>query len=170
MEFSRPFTRPSGSSAWADNGRNSVEEWKQPSGIVRVGRREIQRQRDAIAVDNQVVLRSRLTPIRRVWPCLLTPFLARTLSESMLARLQPIAAASPNQLSSVSCSRAQTSASCQSRSRRQQVEPLPQPNSCGSNRHGQPVLRTKTMPQSALRSGIRGRPPFGSGGSLGSNG
>jgi hypothetical protein len=45
-----------------------------------------------------------------------------------------------------------------SRSRRQHVTPLPKPISLGSIRQGMPLLRTKTMPESTARSGIRGLP------------
>jgi hypothetical protein len=44
-----------------------------------------------------------------------------------------IVASLPGQLSSVTCSRSQTPASCHSRSRRQQVVPLPHPSSIGNN-------------------------------------
>jgi hypothetical protein len=58
----------------------------------------------------------------------------------------------------------------QSRSRRQQVIPLPQPISWGRYSQGMPVFSTNKIPVSAARSGTRGRPPFGLGGSGGSNG
>ncbi len=96
------------------------------------------------------------------------PFLARTLSESTLARDQSMAASSPSQLRSLLVQPRQTPAACQSRSRRQQVVPLPQPSPFGNKRHGQPVRSTKTMPASAARSGTRGRPPLGFDGSFGS--
>jgi hypothetical protein len=98
------------------------------------------------------------------------PLLARTLSESTLDRLQSMTASSPSQFSSVSCNRCQTPAACQSRSRRQQVVPLPPPSALGNSRHGQPVRRAKMMPPSTARSGTRGRPPFGFGGSFGNRG
>ena len=66
--------------------------------------------------------------------------------------------------------RSQTPASCQSRSRRQQVIPEPQPISWGSISQGMPVFSTKMMPVKAARSGTRGRPPLGLGGSGGSSG
>jgi len=47
--------------------------------------------------------------------------------------------------------------------------PLPHPISRGSISHGMPLLRTKTIPVSTARSGTRGRPPFGFGGSGGSS-
>ncbi len=55
----------------------------------------------------------------------------------------------------------QTPATCQSRSRRQQVMPLPQPIFCGKSSHGMPLFNTNRMPANVARSGTRGRPPFG---------
>lgn len=135
-----------------------------------VGGREPHGQGNAVAVDRQVVFGAQLAAIRGVAAGLLAPLFARTLRESILALLQSTAAAPPNQLRSVSCNRSQTPASCQSRRRRQQVVPLPQPNPFGSNRHGQPVRRTKTMPVRATRAGMRGRPPLGFGRSFGRSG
>jgi hypothetical protein len=117
-----------------------------------------------------VVLGAGRTAVNGVRPSLFAPILARTLSESTLALDQSIAASSPSQLSSLESNFSQTPATCQSCSRRQQVVPLPQPNSFGSSRHGQPVRSTNTMPPRAARSGTRGRPPFGFGGSLGCRG
>ncbi len=67
-------------------------------------------------------------------------------------------------------SRSQTPAACQSRRRRQQVTPEPQPISWGSISQGMPDFSTKMMPVSAARSGTRGRPPLGLGGSGGNRG
>ena len=156
--------------ARANDRRDGIDEREQLGRVVSVGRREVNGQGDAVAVDDQVVLGAGLTAVDRVRAGRLAPLLARTLRLSTLARLQLTAASSPNQLSKVSCSRRKTPASCQSRSRRQQVVPLPQPSSVGSSRQGQPVRRTKMMPSSAARSGKRGRPPLGLGGSRGSSG
>ena len=54
----------------------------------------------------------------------------------------------------------------QSRSRRQQVIPLPQASSAGRYSQGKAGLPNR-MPSGKARSGIRGRPPCGSGGSDG---
>ena len=170
MELGRALLRTPGSPTRPDDGRDAVNECYQLGRIVGVGRGEADCQRDAVAIDHQVVLGARLAPVDRVRAGLLAPLLARTLRLSRLARPQSMAASSPNQFSSVSCSRCQTPACCQSRSRRQQVVPLPQPSSLASNRQGQPVRRTKMMPPRAARSGSRGRPPFGLGGSWGSRG
>jgi hypothetical protein len=59
-----------------------------------------------------------------------------------------------------SCSRSQTPAACQSRNRRQQVSPHPQPNSCGSIVHGMPLRKTNRIPVSASRLPTGGRPPL----------
>jgi hypothetical protein len=59
---------------------------------------------------------------------------------------------------------------CPSRRRRQRVMPLPQAISWGRISHGRPVLRTNRIPSSAVRSAIRGRPPFGLGRSGGRSG
>jgi hypothetical protein len=96
--------------------------------------------------------------------------LARTLRLSMLARDQSMARSAPSQLRIWRCSAAHTPAACQSRSLRQQVGPLPQPNSFGNSRQGVPVRRTKMIPPKAARSGMRGRPPLGFGCSLGRRG
>jgi hypothetical protein len=137
---------------------------------VGVGGREPHGQRNALPIHHEVVFGAELAAVDRVRPRLFAPLFARTLKLSRLDRLQSMAASSPSQLRSLSCSRCQTPACCQSRSRRQHVVPLPQPSSVGKSRHGQPVRRTKTMPPSAARFGTRGRPPFGFGGSFGSRG
>jgi hypothetical protein len=137
---------------------------------VGVGSRKADSERDTASIDDQVVLGTGLATVGRVRPALLAPLLARTLRLSRLARLQSIAASSPSQLRTLACKRSQTPATCQSLSRRQHVAPLPQPSSFGSSRQGHPVRRTKTMPPRAARSGTRGRPPLGLGGSFGKRG
>jgi hypothetical protein len=119
---------------------------------------------------HNVVLGAGLATVRRVRTDRFTPLFARTLKLSTLARDQAMRASSPSQFRRCSWSRCQTPASCQSRSRRQHVVPLPQPSSIGNKRQGQPVRSTKLMPPRVARSETRGRPPFGLGGSFGSNG
>jgi hypothetical protein len=170
VQFAGALAGATWSSSWSDDRGDGINEGEQLGRVVGIGRRETDRQRDTVPIHHQVVLGPGFATVDRVRPSLLAPLLARTLKESRLARLQLMAASSPSQLSSLSCSRCQTPASCQSRKRRQQVVPLPQPSSFGSSRHGQPVLSTNTMPARAARSGRRGRPPFGFGGSCGSRG
>ena len=135
-----------------------------------VGRRERYRERDALAVGNNVALRARFASIRRVLADLLAPLLAATLAESSEALDQSISSAFPSRSSKTRCNSRHTPASSQSRRRRQHLEALPQPISWGSISHGMPLLSTKTMPVSAAGFGTRGRPPFGLGGSGGSSG
>jgi hypothetical protein len=99
-----------------------------------------------------------------------SPLLAGTDAESMLARDQSMRPRLPSRSSNRWCNRSHTPAAFQSRSRRQHVTPLPQPSSAGNASHGQPVRRTKRMPVNTWRSEMRGRPPFGLGGSGGSSG
>ena len=112
MEFGWPFAR---SSPGPDDRGNGVDQREQLRRVVGVGRGEADRQRDAVPVDDEVVLRSELTAVDRVRSRLLTPLFARTLTLSTLDRDQSIAASSPSQLSSLVCNRFQTPASCQSR-------------------------------------------------------
>jgi hypothetical protein len=98
------------------------------------------------------------------------PRLARTLRLSTLARDHSITPSSPSEFSRVAWRRPQTPASYQSRSRRQQVDSLPQPSPVGRSRQGVPDRSTKMMPPRAARSGTRGQPPFGFGRSRGNSG
>jgi hypothetical protein len=87
--------------------------------------------------------------------------MARTEQLSNATFDQSISSATPNSSSNRRHTFSHTPASCQSRSRRQQVMPQPQFNSCGKYSQGQPVRSTNKMPVSAARSGTGGRPPFG---------
>jgi hypothetical protein len=170
VQLGRASARSPWLSPWSDDGWNRIDKRDELGGVVRVGGREPHSQRDAAAVNDEVVLGATLAAVDRVSSRLLAPLLARTLRLSTLARHQSIAAASPNQLWTVSCNRCHTPAFCQSRNRRQQVVLLPHPSALGTSRQGHPVLRTKTMPPRAARSETRGRPLLGLGGSLGSRG
>ncbi len=150
----RPPARP-------DNGRDRLDQRLEDARVVQVGRRQADGKWDPLAVHDQVVLGAELPTIGGVPPGGLAPFLARTLVLSRLARSQSIPPSSPNQFRIVRCRRSHTPASCHSRTRRQQVIPLPYPNSVGSRFHGIPVCSTKTIPPSAARSDIHGRPPLG---------
>jgi serine/threonine protein kinase len=84
-----------------------------------------------------------LAAVDRVCADEFPPRRARTLTLSMAALDQSTWPSSPSQSSSRWCSCSQTPACCQSRSRRQQVTPLPQPSSrAGSSRQGTPARRT----------------------------
>jgi hypothetical protein len=131
-------------------------------------------QRDALPVDQQMALRARRplgrAAIRRIRAGRGAPFWAGTLALSTLARDQSIRSAAPSWSTSTRCRRCQPPAVVQARRRRQQVTPLPQPSSWGSSSQGMPLVRTKRIPVSTARAGIRGRPPRGLGGSGGKSG
>jgi hypothetical protein len=167
MELVRPLPR---ATARALDRLDGIQQRLQHRPIIHVGGREQVREWNALALDGHMVFAAWFAPIRRVRAGLIAPPLARTLALSTLARDQSMASRAPKRSSSTRCSRCHTPARCQSRRRRQQVMPLPQPISWGSHSHGIPVCRTKMIPVSAARSGSRGRPPWGLGGSGGNSG
>jgi hypothetical protein len=170
VQLGRALPRPAGATARAEDRRDGVDQRLEEGRVVGVRRREADRQRDPVAVRDQMALRARFAAIRRIRPGLAAPPFAGTLALSRLARDQSIRSASPSQSSRVWCSRSHTPARCQSRSRRQQVTPLPQPASWGRYSQGSPVFSTKMIPVRQARSDTRGRPPFGFGGSGGISG
>jgi hypothetical protein len=149
---------------------DTLQDVLEDDGVVDVRGGQEDRQWEAIPIDDQVALRAGLAPIGRIRPGLFAPFFAGTLALSRLARLQSICPA-PSRRSRIAwwipC---QTPACSHSDSRRQHVIPHPQPISCGRSSHASPVFNTKTIPVRHARSGTRGRPPFGFGGSGGISG
>lgn len=107
--------------------------------------------RQPLAISNYMVLRAIFTSIRGVWPCFRPPKTARTEAESTIAREKSIWSAWRNLFNKVWCILSHTPAFCQSRRRRQQVIPEPQPISCGRSSHAMPVLSTNRMPVRAAR-------------------
>src|SRR5512135_1974746 len=87
------------------------------------------------------------------------PPFARTLTESMHTRDQSSSPLRPSSPSTAGCRASHTPARCHSRSRRQQVQPEPNPSSAGTAAQPIPVVRTNRMPSRASRSSRRGRPP-----------
>ena len=154
----------------ASNGRDAIQQVFQNFGIVNIGGRQQQSQRNALSIDEKMMFRARFAFVRRVGTGLVAPFFAATVAESTAARLQSICPARPNLSKSRWCNRSQRPALCHSFSRRQQVMPLPQPISLGSISQGMPLRRTNRMPVNAARSDTRGRPPFGFGFSGGNRG
>jgi hypothetical protein len=170
VELQRALARSPWPAARPEDRRDVVDEVLEEPRVVRVRRREAEDQGDTSAVDHKMALRARFAAIRRIRPGRFAPLFAGTLAASRLARDQSSWSASPNQSNSTWWSRCQTPASCHATSRRQQVEPLPQPSSAGSRPQGRPVFSTKMIPVRHARSGTRGRPPFGFGSSFGSSG
>jgi hypothetical protein len=115
-----------------------IDQRDQLGSLADIRRRREDRERVALPIHQNVIFRAWLAPIGRVLARLAAPFLAGTVAASALARLQSIWPASPSFWSMRRCSFCQTPASCQSRSRRQQVIPEPQPISWGSLSQGIP--------------------------------
>lgn len=167
MKLGRAATWPAGTLA---DGLDGIDRGFQHPAVVDVGGGQGHGERNTVGVDDDVALGARLAPVRRVRACADAPLFAGTLALSSAARLQSIALALPKRSSRTWCSFSQTPAACQSRSRRQQVMPEPQPISRGSISHGMPLFRTNRMPVRAARSSTGGRPPFGRGGRDGKSG
>jgi hypothetical protein len=173
VQFHRPPSSASSTSAqptWLLGRLDGVHHFDKHLAVMNVGTGAHYRERDSLSVNHKMALRARFSFIRRIRAGSSAPFLAGTLAESTEARVQSILPASPSLSSKSWCNLSHTPASCQSRSRRQQVIPLPQPISGGNISQGRPVLSTKIMPVRAARLGTRGRPPFGFDGSGGSSG
>ncbi len=151
----RPLARTTDLAPHRGDGGNERLEW---AAVMDVGRRHERAQRQALGIGAKMMFAARFAAVGRVGPGLKPPKTARTLLESTTARDQSIRSAACNRRSSSWWSFFQTPAFCQSRKRRQQVMPLPHPNSCGRSCHAMPLLSTNRMPVSAARSGTRWRP------------
>ena len=158
------------STAGALNRRDFVEHPSQYVAFVDVGGRDVDGEGHAMPIDDQVLFGAELAAVRRVRAGLRTPPFARTLEASSEARDQSILPARLSSSRRIACSFSHTPASCQSRSLRQQVIPLPQPISRGRYSQPIPVRRTKMIPARAARSSSEGRPPRGLGRAGGING
>ena len=161
MNLLRAMTRPAPLTAhkW-----DCVDSRKHLLSIGHVRPRKQRRQRQTVLVYYLMALGSRTPSVHRRRADRRTdrpPFfapLARMKIESTLARLQSRRWAASSFASISSWSVCQTLALCQSRRRRQQVMPLPQPISWGSISQGMPLLRTNRMPVKATRSARGGLP------------
>lgn len=167
MELGRSPARPSPTLADRWYG---IDHLLEEAAVVDVCRGEPHGKRDALGIGDQVALGACSAAVGRVGTGLLAPLLAGTEALSTQARLQSMAPARPRRSSRTRGSLVHTPAACQSRKRRQQVMPDPQPISRGSISQGTPLFSTNRMPVSVARCGISGRPPFGFGRSGGSSG
>ena len=114
-----------------------------------------------MTIANQVALTATLSPVCWIWPSQPPPKTARTERLSTTARDQSIWPSRESQSSNAKWIKSQIPSCCQSRNRRQQVMPEPQPSAFGSIRQGIPLRSTKMMPARRARSVRRGRPPCG---------
>jgi len=164
----------SGAVSWAATGPldrcNRVEQFYGDLAVGNVGWRCHQCQWQPAGIDDQMAFYALFAAICGVWPRVSPPKTARTEALSMTARERSTPPSLPKVLSTRCQTAGQTPVRAHWRNRRQQVAPSPQPSSAGRSFQAQPVRNTKTMPMRHLRSGTRGRPPLGLGGSGGSNG
>ena len=101
-----------------------------------VGSGQFDRQGNTVTIANQVALTATLSPICRIWPSQQPPKTARTEQLSTTARDQSIWPSRESQSSNAKWIKSQIPSCCQSRNRRQQVMPEPQPSAFGNIRQG----------------------------------
>lgn len=147
-----------------------VQQGQELGDVVAVPDGQRHRERDALAVGEDVVLAARPCAVDRAGPAFGPRRAARTWEESITARDQSSFFADRSFVSSTRCSWSHTSASFQAARRRQQVMPEPKPSSWGRYSHWIPVCSTNRIPHRACRSGTRGRPATSFGSGAGSNG
>jgi len=102
--------------------------------VVTVGPGQLNGERNPATIADQMALTAQLGPISRVRSRLSPPKTARIELPSTTARDQSISAQRASQSGKEKWINRQMPASCQSRNRRQQVIPEPQPSSCGTLR------------------------------------
>src|SRR5215210_364477 len=83
MQFVGPLARPA---QRALDRQHRIQQARQRQAIRTVGRAQAERERDALAVDQQMVLAARLAAIRRIRPRNFAPLLAGTSRLSIQAR------------------------------------------------------------------------------------
>lgn len=142
----------------ATQRRNRQHQRLQLAAVMHVGGGDLRAQWNALGIGAKMMFAARFAAVRRVWPRLKPPKTARTLLESTRARDQSMRSAKCSRRSNSRWSFSHTPACCQSRSRRQQVMPLPHPSSSGRSRQAMPVLSTKRIPVNAARSAMGLRP------------
>ncbi len=163
----RPSSRP------ADQPRDGWdlrEQRPQLRDVVAVPAGQRHGERDALAVDEDVVFAARPCSVDRAGSAFGPRRAARTWLESITALDQSSCFADRSFVSRTTCSRSHTPASFHAARRRQHVMPEPKPSSWGRYSHSMPVCRTNRIPHRACRSGTRGLPATSFGAGTGSNG
>lgn len=147
------------SSARPANRRYGIEGGGQHPAAVPVGPAERHTERRALAIDDRVPLRARLAAVRRIRPGLRAPLWhapRRCPATPGSIRGGPRRAVAPAARGAAP----------------PRLRPCATPTAAatGASRHWMLVRGTNKMPASAMRSGTRGLPPFGFGGSSGNSG
>lgn len=133
MQLGRPAARPA---ALAPHIGQGIDQLLEDHRVVPVGAGHAEHQRDALAVRDEVALAAQLASVRGVGARVRAPRGLATLAASRLARLKSSRPALRSSASNSMRNWCHTPASCHWRSRRQQVMPLPKPNSCGNSSQG----------------------------------
>lgn len=155
-----PARLSQGTTTQTANRWDGVDQWQQLRDVVAVRPRQDDRERRAVGVGGDVMFGTGSRTIGGVRSSFSPAPTARTEVESMTTREKSIRSAARSFASKISWSRSQTPACCQSRRRRQQLMPDPQPISAGSSFQRMPLLSTKSIPVSAARSATGLRPGY----------
>ena len=140
--------------------RNGVHQGQQLGYVVPVRRREPRHKRNPVRVGENMMFRPGLAAIGRVRSSFFPPRNARSEALSTMARAKSSWPRRRNSASNTRWSRLHTPARCHRTSRRQHVEPAPQPICGGNIFHGIPLRSTNRIPVSTARSGIGLRPAY----------
>ncbi len=140
--------------------RDGIQQGEQFMDVMNVGSRQTLGQRQALSVDEKMMLATRLRSVRRVLARMDPPFEARTVEESIETRLKSTKPCCPSSSSRARWSFSNTPARVHCSSRLQAVIPDSPNCFCGSSSQGIPVLSTKMMASNAALSSARGRPGF----------
>ncbi|MGF6852881.1 hypothetical protein OKW29_001767 [Paraburkholderia sp. CI3] len=148
------------SAAQGTNRRDRIDQWKQLRDVVAIRASQDDRKRRTVGVGGNVMFGTGSRTIGGVRSSFSPAPTARTEVESMTTREKSIRSAARNFASRISWSRSQTPACCQSRKRRQQLIPDPQPISAGRSLQRMPLLSTNSIPVSAARLATGLRPGY----------
>ncbi len=144
----------------ATDGRYGIHQRQHLRHVVAVRLRDMDRKGNPLSFGNDVVFRPLFAAVRRVRPRFGPPKVARTEELSITARLKSILLLPRNLLNNTLWMASHTPAFCQACKYRQQLIPLPHPNSWGSISQGMPLFSTKRMPVRARRGSIGFRPGY----------
>ena len=139
LRLKRTLARPA---SLALDSRYGIHQLKGLGDIVSVRASQPDRQWNALGIGYDMMLATRLRPVRGVGSCFLPPKTARTEALSSTARVQSMRSAACRRSRHTKWMRSQTPDWCQSLRRLQQVIPLPQSISLGRSSQPMPVART----------------------------
>ena len=138
--------------AYAASRNNGVDVRQQLGDVVAIHCGQDRTDRDAIRIDKDVMSGTGSRQIRGVRTGFPPASMTRTDDELTVGHEKSSWPASRNFARSSACSRSHTPAFCQSRKRRQQVVPEPNPNLINRSHQRIPVLNTNRMLFNAARS------------------